>query len=101
MSHDLFLYLLGAVLGVLIVIQFYLNWAHVPAFLTWLIRIEWWPFLLAGILLVSADLFEKWHGEIVEEMLELNAGIVLVITAAAVLHKARAARHAPASNTIY
>ncbi len=82
LSSSQFLALLAAALGALILIQIYLNWAHIPALITWLVRFEWWPFLLGGILLVVSDLFEKTHLELVEEMIELNASVVFAIIAA-------------------
>jgi hypothetical protein len=86
-ASDRFLYLLAAVLGVFLAVEFWRNRSHVPALVGWLIRIEWWPFLVAGLLLVAGEQFEKAHLRVTEEMLELSGFLVLAIVAAAVWYR--------------
>jgi hypothetical protein len=95
MSNDRMLYYLSVVLSVFILIQVFLNWSHMPAFLGWLRRIEWWPFLFAGVLLVVGRRFEMAHMAVIEEVLELDGYLVLAIIATAALY--RTTRKTPVS----
>ncbi|MCB1490153.1 MAG: hypothetical protein KDJ88_22170 [Bauldia sp.] len=81
MSHDGFLWILAAALGVFLAIQIHLNWAHVPAFLGWLVRLEWWPWIVGGSILLISSVFEAMHMEVIEELLELNADVVFALIA--------------------
>ena len=87
MSSDPMLYYLSVVLSVFVVTQVSLNWSHMPAFLGWLGRFEWWPFLFAGVLLVVGRRFEMAHMAVVEEVLELDGYLVLAIIATAALYR--------------
>lgn len=88
MSHDSFLYLLFAALGAFMLTQAYRNRIHIPAFFGWLIRIEFWPFLLGGTLLVAAEVFEQFHLQSVEEFLEIDGHFVIAATAIAAWYRA-------------
>lgn len=81
MSSDEMLYNLSAALGVFLLLQIYLNWSHMPAFLGWLTRFAWWPFLLAGSFFVAGRHFEMEDMETIEEMFELNGYLILAFTA--------------------
>jgi hypothetical protein len=82
MSHGPFRFLLASLMGGVIGWQTYINRAHLPAFLGWLKRVEWWPFLVAGIFLVAGALLEKMHMQLIEETVELDGYIIIAATAA-------------------
>lgn len=91
MSSDPMLYVLGAIFGISIILILYLTATEIPAFWSWCRRREWWPFLVAGVLLIAGYVVEGLGQELVEEILETNAYVVLAITggaaASAVLRK--------------
>lgn len=87
MASDSMLYYLSVVLSAFILIQVFLNWSHMPAFLGWLTRVEWWPFLFAGILFIAGNRFEMANLPEIEEVLELNGYVALAITATAALYR--------------
>ena len=87
MSSDPMLYSLSVVLGVFVLTQVFLNWSHMPAFLGWLRRLEWWPFLFAGILFIIGRRFEMANLDEIEEVLELDGYLVLAITAVAAFYR--------------
>ena len=98
MSSDPFLWILAAVFGLFLAVQIYLNWAHVPAFLGWLVRFQWWPWLFGGSLLLIGSAFEAMHLAFMEELFELNGDVVFALIAVTALGRSlRAANaHVPA-----
>lgn len=80
LSRDPFLYLLVGVFSVILFVVIYRNWVHFPVLIKWLVRLQWWPFLVAGALLVVGSIFEKSDIEFMEELLELDAHATLALT---------------------
>jgi hypothetical protein len=80
-SHDRFLYIITALMGLAIAVQFYRHRAHIPAFLMWLVRIEWWPILIAGLFLLVGEVAERKKMEPIEETLELNGYLIFAAVA--------------------
>lgn len=85
MSNDPFLYILAVVLVGFIIWQIAQNWAHVPAFLGWLLRLEWWPWLVAGAMVIIGSAFEAMHNVFLEELFELNGDVIFAIVAVTAL----------------
>lgn len=85
LSSDPMLYVLGGVFGIWMGITCYLNRAQIPVFWAWLTRLEWWPFLIVGVLLIASHLVEWIGQEFIEELLETNAYVVLATAGGVVM----------------
>lgn len=95
MSNDPFLYLLSVMLGIFVIWQIAANWTHVPAFLGWLARLGWWPWLAAGAMLIIGSAFEAMHMMFLEELFELNADAVFAIIAVTALGRTVGSARSP------
>ncbi|MEQ9688217.1 MAG: hypothetical protein RLO48_00665, partial [Bauldia litoralis] len=71
------------------------NWTHVPAFLGWLARLGWWPWLAAGAMLIIGSAFEAMHMMFLEELFELNADAVFAIIAVTALGRTVGSARSP------